>query len=74
MTGDWREQDAVAIVLYKGTGPLVNFARLTDENGTVWREAKQSMSGAQPSQPIKGAEELTPQELLDALRRPLGAS
>ena len=31
------------------------------------------MSGAQPSQPIKRSEKLTPQELVDALRGPLGA-
>jgi hypothetical protein len=60
-------------LLFQRTGPPVGLARGEDESGIVWREAKTSIGGAQPSQPIKGSEKLTPQELLDALRGPLGA-
>jgi hypothetical protein len=69
----WGE-DASALVVYRANGRIANLVRGQDENGgTVWREAKEPMSGGQPAQPVKGGEALTPQELLEALRGPLGA-
>jgi hypothetical protein len=74
MAAEWMTGDATAMVVYRGIGPLVNLVRREGEDGgTVWLEAKQPMSGGQPSQPIKGTAELTAEELLDALRGPLGA-
>jgi hypothetical protein len=68
MAGDWAERDAVGIVVYGRTGPLIALMRVDGE----WREAKPP-SGGQPTHP-QGSERLAPDELIDALRGPLGAS
>ncbi len=61
MAAEWLTRDATAMVLSQPNGALVNLARGKDEDGaTVWREAEHPVGGAQPSQPLKGAEELTP--------------
>ncbi len=72
MATEWNE-DASAIVVYRAMGPWLHLVRRERENGdTIWLEAKHSMSGGQPSQPIKDAAALSPEELLEALRGPLG--
>jgi hypothetical protein len=47
---DWRDAHAQAIVVYKGSGPLVGFARTGDGH---WYEARLPLSGGQPSQPLE---------------------
>ena len=72
MATKW-DPEASALVVYRATGAFANLVRGIGEKGdTVWREAHQSMSGGQPARPVKDGEVLTPQELLEALRGPLG--
>jgi hypothetical protein len=72
--GDWRERLAEAVVLYGGPGVMAQFVPREDAEGRlVWRAAKTSMSGGRPTTDASRGEELTPAELLDALRGPLGA-
>lgn len=72
MEPSWRERDAEAIEIKHGTGPLRGFVRQQHEGETCW-------VGAQTREPgklgpiVKDGERLTPDELLAALRGPLGA-
>jgi hypothetical protein len=67
----WRERSAAAITIYDGTGPT-DFVRGADDEGrTVWQEAEPSPQG-RPTRVRKAAPLMNGEDLLEALRGPLG--
>ena len=68
MAGDWIERVAGGLVLYGRTGPIISLVLVDGE----WREARPS-AGGMPTR-LQGTEKLTPDELIEALRGPLGAT
>jgi hypothetical protein len=70
--GDWRQQAAESIEIKRGNGPLRGFLRGEQDGRTIWLEGQTREPGV-VGPVVKDGERLTPQELLDSLRGPLGA-
>jgi hypothetical protein len=71
---DWQNKQAEAVSIWGGTGTLINLVRIPDgRGGTVWHDAHAPRGAGPPSSP-QGDLALTPDELLDALRGPLGVA
>ncbi len=69
---EWHDKDAVYLSVGINPNPM-HLVRKTEEDGRVlWHEAHTPPRGGPPSQ-RQGSLELTPEELLEALRGPLGA-
>jgi hypothetical protein len=66
---EWMSKHAAVIEIKHGTGHMVSFARDSEDGKAVWRESQ----AMRPSQPNKNARAWTPDDLLEALREPLGA-
>jgi hypothetical protein len=74
MAAEWQEGKAESITVFGGTGPLAHFVRQADDAGRpVWRKANPPMNSGGPAHVLKGVDPLTTEELLEALRGPLGA-
>ena len=69
----WREGTVGAIFLGAGTGTLAGFGRFDDENGEVYWEKRQVPAPGKLGEPTADRERLSPRDLLEALRGPLGA-
>lgn len=67
---DWRRRRAGVLIL-EGEGGRVGFGRVQDEDGLRWIECQVAQPG-KLGRPVAGGAHLTPDELIEALRGPLG--